>query len=218
MTDSLITVMLVDDHAVVRTGYRMLLEMAGAFSVVAEVDAGDVAADQYTMWSPDVVVMDLNFPGISGIESTRRILQLDSDAKVLIFSIHDESIYISRAFDAGASGYLCKSCSPTEMVEAVRLVAAGKLYTDSNLSYIGMQAAGLNRSDPMQFLSTREFEVFQLFGKGFDSRDIAERLGVTAKTVSNYAILIKEKLTLGSTSELVRMATQFVSARQPSGQ
>lgn len=206
------TVMLVDDHAVVRSGYRMLLEMLGDFSVIAEVEAGDAALDQYILWQPDVVVMDLNLPGISGMEATRRIMQFDPEAKILIFSIHDESIYIVRAFDAGASGYLCKSCSPAEMVDAVRTVAMGRVYGDSNPSSIS-DTPNSKLQDPIQSLSAREFEVFQLLGKGFDSREIAETLGVTAKTVSNYAIIIKEKLALGSTSELVNIATQFVSPK-----
>lgn len=210
MSEKQKTVMLVDDHAVVRTGYRMLLEMSGDFSVIAEVDTGDVALDQYILWQPDVVVMDLNLPGISGMEATRRIMQFDPEAKILIFSIHDESIYIARAFDAGASGYLCKSCSPLEMVEAVRAVATGRVYSGSPMG----QASNPKRHDPIQSLSAREFEVFQLLGKGFDSREVAETLGVTAKTVSNYAIIIKEKLALGSTSELVKMATQFVSPQK----
>ncbi len=215
MTDSLMTVMLVDDHSVVRTGYRMLLEMTGDFSVVSEVETGDAAVDQYNLWRPNVVVMDLNLPGISGIEATRRIIQIDGDAKVLVFSIHDESIYVTRSLDAGASGYLCKSCSPGEMVEAVRTVASGKLFTGSSLSCIG-QTSGLKGDDPMRSLSVREFEVFQLLGRGHDSREIAEALGVTAKTVSNYVILIKEKLVLSSTSELVSIATHFTSSYRPS--
>lgn len=206
------TVMLVDDHAVVRSGYRMLLEMLGDFSVIAEVEAGDSALDQYILRQPDVVVMDLNLPGISGMEATRRIMQFDPEAKILIFSIHDESIYIVRAFDAGASGYLCKSRSPAEMVDAVRAVAMGRVYAGSNLSSIS-DTPNSKPQDPIQSLSAREFEVFQLLGKGFDSREIAETLGVTAKTVSNYAIIIKEKLALGSTSELVNIATQFVSPK-----
>jgi DNA-binding NarL/FixJ family response regulator len=214
MTDSLMTVMLVDDHSVVRTGYRMLLEMTGDFSVVSEVESGDAAVDQYNLWRPSVVVIDLNLPGISGIEATRRIIQIDGDAKVLVFSIHDESIYVTRSFDAGASGYLCKSCSPGEMVEAVRTVASGKLFTGSNLRHTGDKSE-IRGEDSMRYLSAREFEVFQLLGRGQDSRDIANSLGITAKTVSNYVILIKEKLALSSTSELVSIATQFIASHRP---
>lgn len=210
MIDALKTVMLVDDHTVVRTGYRMLLEMSEEFSVVAEVESGDAAIDQYAIWRPHVVVMDLNLPGISGLEATRRIMNMDSDTKVLVFSIHDESIYVSRAFDAGACGYLCKSCSPQEMIEAVRAVAEGRLFIGSDLPFTEGKA-DLTQEDPMRYLSAREFEVFQLLGRGQDSREIAGTLGVSAKTVSNYVLLIKEKLALGSTSELVNLATKFIT-------
>lgn len=216
MTDSFKTVMLVDDHAVVRTGYRMLLEMTGEFSVVSEVESGDAAVDQYNLWRPDVVVMDLNLPGISGIEATRRIIQIDGHAKVLVFSIHDESIYVTRAFDAGACGYLCKSCSPNEMIAAVRTVAAGDCYRGANLDWTN-NSSYLKHQDPMRHLSAKEFEVFQLLGRGQDSREIAETLGLSAKTISNYATLIKEKLALNSATELVSIATQFISSHRTSG-
>lgn len=163
MTDSLMTVMLVDDHSVVRTGYRMLLEMTSDFSVVSEVETGDAAVDQYNLWRPNVVVMDLNLPGISGIEATRRIIQIDGDAKVLVFSIHDESIYVTRSFDAGASGYLCKSCSPGEMVEAVRTVASGKLFTGSSLSCIG-QTSGLREMIPCGPYLSESLKYFSFWG------------------------------------------------------
>mgnify|MGYP006276591249 CR=1 FL=1 len=214
MTERKSTVMLVDDHSVVRAGYRILLEMTGEFSVVLEVETGDLAVEQYAAFQPNVVVMDLNLPGISGLEATRRILQLDPNARILIFSIHDESIYVTRAFDAGALGYLCKSCSPKEMIEAVRTVATAKFFIGSSLSY-SQNMSILKHEDPMRYLSAKEFEVFQLLGKGQGSREIAETLGLSAKTVANYAILIKEKLALNSTSELVSIATQFISSRRP---
>ena len=214
MSNSNKTVMLVDDHSVVRAGYRILLEMTGEFSVVSEVDSGDAAVDQYCLWRPDVVVMDLNLPGISGIEATRRIIQIDGNAKVLVFSIHDESIYVTRSFDAGASGYLCKSCSPNEMIEAVRKTSLGGFFIGTNLGYT-KNMSRLKHEDPMRYLSAKEFEVFQLLGRGQGSREIAETLGLSAKTVSNYSLLIKEKLALNSTSELVSIATQFVSSHRP---
>jgi len=212
MTEPVANVMLVDDHAVVRAGYRILLELHPAFTVIAEVQTGEEAVDQYSRSAPDVVVMDLNLPGISGMEATRRILQRDPDAKILIFSIHDEPIYVSRALDAGACGYLCKSCSPQEMIEAVRVVASGKPYTGAH-PVIAAHRNVRPYHDPMRALSAREFEIFQLMGKGCDSKEIADLLQVTSKTVSNYAVLIKEKLSLNSNTELVSVATQFMVTR-----
>jgi DNA-binding NarL/FixJ family response regulator len=166
------------------------------------------------MWRPDVVVMDLNLPGMSGIEATRRIMQFDTDAKVLIFSIHDETIYITRSFDAGASGYLSKSCAPQEMVDAVREVASGQIFIGSGLSG---NAATLSKDegDPLRLLSPREFEVFQLLGKGSGTREVAEALSLSSKTVSNYSTLIKEKLGLGSSTELVKVAMEFLATQKP---
>jgi two-component system, NarL family, invasion response regulator UvrY len=215
MIDSVKTVMLVDDHAVVRTGYRMLLEMSGEFSVISEAESGASAIDQYVIWRPDVVVMDLNLPGMSGIEATRRIVHFDADAKVLIFSIHDETIYITRSFDAGASGYLCKSCAPQEMVDAVRAVAAGQLFIGSGLAG-NADTSSKKGGNPLQLLSPREFEVFQLLGKGTGTREIAELLSLSTKTVSNYSTLIKEKLGLASSTELVRVAMEFLASQKPS--
>ena len=208
MIESLTTVMLVDDHAVVRAGYRMLLEMSGGFSVIGEADTVESAISQYPNLRPDVVIMDLNLPGVSGIEATRRIVSVDPDAKILIFSIHDESIYISRAFDAGACGYLCKSCAPERMIEAVKTVASQGFFMDPTLaSSVAKTDSGAR--DPIRWLSAREFEVFQLMGKGCGSREIAEALGVSAKTVANYRVIIKEKLGLVSTTELVKIAVRL---------
>lgn len=208
-----LSVMLVDDHAVVRTGYRMLLESNGAYTVVGEVDNGEEAAERYSAWHPDVVVMDLNLPGISGLEASRRILGVDAEARILIFSIHDEAIYISRALEAGARGYLCKSCDPGQMIEAIRVVGEGGLYSAAVTDSVGRTRQDRNR-DPLRWLSAREFEVFQMLGKGGSSREIGERLEVSAKTISNYTTLIKEKLAVNSTAELVNIATHYVSARR----
>lgn len=193
----------------------MLLEMTGEFSVILEAESGDSAIDQYANCRSDVVVMDLNLPGVSGIEATRRIVQFDPDAKVLIFSIHDEAIYITRSFDAGASGYLCKSCAPQEMMDAVRAVAAGQLFIGSGLAG-ETNASSKKGSGPLQLLSPREFEVFQLLGRGTGTREIAELLSLSTKTVSNYSTLIKEKLGLGSSTELVKVAMEFRATQKTS--
>lgn len=209
-----LAVMLVDDHAVVRTGYRMLLELDGSFVVVGEVENGEEATAQYMAWRPDVVIMDLNLPGVSGLEATRRILATDPEARILIFSIHDESIYVSRAFDAGAKGYLCKSCDPVQMIEAIRVVGGGGCYPAVGSADSRSRSEKERLRDPVRWLSAREFEVFQLLGKGGSSREIGQLLNVSAKTVSNYTTIIKEKLALNSTAELVNSATHYVSARR----
>lgn len=208
MTDPRVTVMLVDDHAVVRAGYRMLLEIQGGYSVVSEVETGEAAITAYEKTRPEIVIMDINLPGGSGIEATRKILALDPKAKILIFSIHAESIYLSRALDAGASGYLCKSSSPGQMIEAVDAIVCHGHYRDPNVPMQRAQGlAGIQ--DPIRLLSAREFEIFQLLGRGYASREISEALAVSPKTVSNSLGIIKEKLAVGSTAELVKIASRL---------
>lgn len=204
MSDSGIKVMLVDDHAVVRAGYRMLLEIQGGYAVVSEVNTGEAAIEAYLEESPQIVIMDLNLPGASGIEATRKILALDPCAKILIFSIHAEAIYLSRAFEAGALGYLCKSSSPSQMIEAVHAILHQGHYRDPNVPI-----APPNGRDPIQLLSPREFEIFQLLGRGYASREISEALSLSPKTVSNSLGIIKEKLAIGSTAELVKIASRI---------
>jgi len=206
--DREVKVMLVDDHAVVRAGYRMLLEMQGGYAVVSETETGEAAIEAYLNTQPQIVIMDINLPGGSGIEATRKIMALDPEAKILIFSIHAEAIYPSRAFEAGAKGYLCKSSSPDQMIEAVDAIMRHGFYRDPNLPKV--EARGLEGTqDPIRLLSAREFEIFQLLGRGFSSREISEALAVSPKTISNSLVIIKEKLAVGSTAELVKIASRL---------
>ena len=211
MGDQKIKVMLVDDHAVVRAGYRMLLEMQGRYAVVSEVETGEAACVSYLRDVPDIVIMDINLPAGSGIEATRKILALDPEARILIFSIHAEAIYVSRAIEAGALGYLCKSSSPSQMIDAVDAMVHQGHYLDPNVPMARSRRV-MGGADPVQLLSAREFEIFRLLGRGHASREISEALGVSPKTVSNSLVLIKEKLAVGSTAELVRIAAQISEA------
>ncbi|MEY4685758.1 MAG: hypothetical protein RLZ25_2217 [Pseudomonadota bacterium] len=203
-----IKVMLVDDHAVVRAGYRMLLEMKGGYSVICEVETGEAAIADYLEAQPHIVIMDLNLPGASGIEATRKILALDAKAKILIFSIHAEAIYLARAFEAGALGYLCKSSSPDQMIEAVDTILRNDRYHDPNVPFASPRSFK-GALDPLLLLSAREFEIFQWLGRGYASREISEVLTVSPKTVSNSLVIIKEKLAVASTAELVKIASRL---------
>jgi len=214
MADEQIKVMLVDDHAVVRAGYRMLLELKGGYSVICEVETAEAAVAAYLKTRPQLVIMDLNLRGASGIEATRKILALDAKAKVLMFSIHAEAIYLSRAFEAGAVGYLCKSSSPEQMIKAVDTLLKEGYYRDPNVPMAGLEGRG-GALDPIQLLSAREFEIFQLLGRGYPSREISEALAVSPKTVSNSLVIIKEKLAVGSTAELVKIASRLT--KDPAG-
>lgn len=206
-----ITVMLVDDHAVVRAGYRLLLSQTGQIDVVCEATRGEEACQLYQEHGPAVSIIDLNMPGIGGLGALRRILGRDPSAKVLMFSIHDELVYVARALEAGARGYITKSCAPEMLVDAVLRIAAGETFLEPELAQ-KLAFQNVSRDDSLgglNGLSAREFDVFCLLAKGLNTREAAEELQLSYKTVSNYASLIKDKLKVNSTAELVRLAYQF---------
>lgn len=206
-----ITVMLVDDHAVVRTGYRMLLTQSENIDVLCEAETGEEACQLYLTWQPRVVVMDLNLPGIGGLSATRRILARDPSAKVLIFSMYDEVVYVSRALEAGAKGYITKSCAPDLLVEAVMQIGRNETMVEPALAQrLVMQrfTKDADISSLLNVLSAREFDVFCLLAQGYSTREAAEELKLSFKTVSNYASLIKDKLNVHTIAELVLLAYQ----------
>jgi DNA-binding NarL/FixJ family response regulator len=208
MVQTPITVLLVDDHAVVRTGYRRLLEASGKIRVVAEAGSGEEALRLQAEQGPDVVVMDLSLPGMGGLEAIRRIKARDGRSRILVFSMHENALLAERAIQAGATGYITKASSSEVMVEAVLQVAEGKRYLGPDIA----QSLALTRiggeESPLGNLSQREFEVFELLVNGKGSNEIAQTLFLTPKTVSNYVSQIKNKLHASSTAELVHLAMQ----------
>lgn len=206
-----INVMLVDDHAVVRAGYRLLLAQSGPIAVIAEAERGEEACHSYMEVKPDVIVMDLSLPGIGGLASIRRICIRDPRAKILVFSIHDELIYVTRALEAGAKGYITKSSAPEILVDAVHKIAAGETYIEPE---IAQRLAGQNLADrtpvgSLNALSAREFDIFCLLAHGYTAREIAEELCLGYKTVANYSTSIKNKLEVSTGAELARLAYQY---------
>jgi DNA-binding NarL/FixJ family response regulator len=204
-----IKVMLVDDHAVVRAGYRLLLSQSDDIEVVREAGCGEEACQYYAECRPDVIVMDLSLPGIGGLAAIRRICARDPRAAILAFSIHDELVYVMRALEAGAKGYLTKSCAPEILVEATIRVAGGESYLEPEIarrlarqSIAGSIAAALNA------LSAREFDVFCLLARGHTTREVAEELRLSCKTAANYATIIKTKLEVHTTADMARIAYQ----------
>jgi len=199
-------VLLADDHAVVREGYRRLLERTDEIAVVAEAGSGEEAYRLFAELAPDVVVLDINLPGIGGIEAARRILARDSQAKILMFSMHEDVVFPSRALQTGARGYVTKSSAPEVLVEAVRLVAAGKLYISHDMAQeLAMQMLP-GHENPLQALSPREFEVFRLLVAGHPVAEIARILSLSYKTVANHQSSIRQKLDVTNTAQVVRMA------------
>ncbi len=205
-----ITVMLVDDHAVVRAGYRLLLSQSSHIEIVREAERGEEACQYYAECKPDVVVMDLSMPGMGGLAAIRRIRARDPDARILAFSIHDESVYAKRALEAGATGYISKSCAPEILVEAVLAVARNEHYIEREIAQrLAMQElTGQDVAANLQTLSAREFDVFCLLAQGRTPREIAGELHLSYKTTANYSSLIKSKLGVNTSAEMARLALQ----------
>jgi two-component system invasion response regulator UvrY len=199
-------VLLVDDHAVVRKGYRTLLENAPDIEVIAEAASGEHACRCFADLGPDVVVMDINLPGIGGLEAIRRIMLRDNQALILVFSMHDDTAFVEKALEAGAKGYITKSSAPEILVDAVRAVAAGKLFIDQQLAQnLSLQKSAKGR-DAVSGLTTREFEIFYLLAQGKSTQQTASELSLSYKTVANYTTQIKAKLKVRNNTELVHLA------------
>jgi len=201
-----ISVLLVDDHAVVREGYRRLLEKTVDLKVTAEASSGEDAYRLFGEQPVDVVVMDVSLPGMSGIETARRLLARTPSAKVLVFSMHEDAMFASRALQAGAKGYVTKSSAPEVLVEAVRSAAVGKIYISQDVAQqLAMQSLPGQRT-PLTALSPREFEVFRLLAQGVAVTEIASRLWLSQKTIANYQSSIRQKLDVTNAAQIVRLA------------
>jgi DNA-binding NarL/FixJ family response regulator len=202
----MVRVLLVDDHAVVREGYRRLLERTPEIEVVAEAATGEDAYRVFCEMTPDVVVMDINLPGMSGIEAARRMLAREPDARILVFSMHEDALFGSRALQAGARGYVTKASAPEVLVEAVKAVSAGRLYISHDMAQeLALQTVP-GQDLPLNTLSPREFEVFRLLAEGKSVADIARILSLSQKTVANYQSLIKQKLEADTSAQMVWIA------------
>jgi two-component system invasion response regulator UvrY len=207
-TATKIRVMLVDDHAVVRVGFRMLLAAIGDIEVVAEADSGEVAYQRYPEVHPDVVIMDLSMPGMGGIDAVRRLLARDKTARVLVLSAHEDTAHPKRALQAGALGYLSKRTAPEALIEAVYAVAAGRSYLDAEIARkLAMQGLG-SVPGRLEALSEREFSVFLQLARGHSVRNIAESLNLSPNTVGTHLYNIKQKLGAGNQAELTLIAVR----------
>lgn len=201
-----IKVMLVDDHAVVRAGLKRLIENQKEIEVVAEAEDGEQAYQMYSKDPADVIVMDLSMPGMGGMEAARRILGRYSQAKIIIFSMHDNATFASQVLKAGAKGYVTKTGADSDLIKAVKEVAKGKSYLSSDVAQKIALESMTGDDNPLNILSAREFEVFRLITEGLSTEDVGERLKISQKTVANYHTMIKQKLRVNSPIEMVRLA------------
>ena len=208
-----IKVILVDDHAVVRAGFRMLLSTEDTIEVIAEADRGEAACQLYLEKHPDVMVLDLSMPGIGGLETIRRICNRDGYAKILVFSVHNERVYVDRAMSAGAKGYITKHIHPEILIAAIQKIAEGEVYIEQGLimhegalSREGLETTETDYKTIIESLSAREFDVFLLLAKGLTAHKIADELCLGYKTVANYGTQIRSKLKVSSVAELAHIA------------
>lgn len=202
-----VSVLLVDDHAVVREGYRRLLEHHRDIVVVGEASDAASAYAQFCSTDPQIVVMDITLPGSNGIDVARRMLGYRPQSRILMFSMHEDTIFATRALHAGAFGYVTKASAPTVLVEAIRAIAQGRKYLSPELA----QRLALRNCDAERSfgLSRRELEVLRCLSEGATIGEIAEAIGVSSKTIANHQSVIKQKLGVDTAIQLMRKAAEL---------
>ena len=211
MTDKTITIFLADDHTIVRQGLAKLLEGEPNFRVVGEAENGREAVKRVTELCPNVVIMDIAMPLLNGIEATRQIKQVCPETKIIILSMHSHDIYISELFSLGASGYLLKNSTGTDIIKAVHAATAGNTYLSPSISRRVIEDyVSLRKKSPQELLysklSNREREVFQMIAEGKSSKEISEILFVSTSTVKTHRSNIMKKLKMNNISQLVQFA------------
>ncbi len=204
-----ISVLLADDHEVVRGGFRRLFESTADIDVVAEATRGEEAYSAYLEHAPTVVVMDISMPGCGGLDASRRILARDNSARILVFSVHENELFLNRALELGVLGYISKRSASRVMVEAVRQVAGGMLFVGQELLPLLVKRRCSDEQQRVGELTAREFEVFRLRAEGKSVNDIARLLNVSPKTVGHHNTSVKQKLGLENAAELTRLAIRL---------
>lgn len=214
-------IIIVDDHPMMQKGLAMTLEAEHGFEVVKQFSRAEEALQEFEELSPDLAIVDISLPGMSGLELVKHLVSRDPDFKILVISRHDESLYAERVIRAGAKGYLMKLEAGDKLIKAVKKVLKGGIYVSDEVSeklLMGM-ARGQKEIDqsPIEQLSDRELEVFEFTGKGNTTRDIAEKLHLSVKTVESYRARIKTKLNLDNATELMMHAVKWVEGEKNRG-
>jgi two-component system invasion response regulator UvrY len=202
----MVRVMLVDDHAVVRMGFKLLLEGAEDISVVAEAESGEEALKTFQAHVPDVLVMDISMPGIGGLETIDRVLAKEGGQKILVLSGHEDVMHARRVLKAGAIGYLTKRSAADALIEAVRTVFRGKTYLEPQIAQEMAVEQVSGNKDPVDSLSEKEFKVFIALAKGQSVQEIAEVMSLSPRTVGTHLYNIKQKLGASNSAELAIIA------------
>jgi two-component system invasion response regulator UvrY len=205
----MIKVLLTDDHALVRNGIRRLLEDCEQIEIIGEADSGESCMQLSQSLKPDVILMDVNMPGIGGVEASRRILQRNPAQKIIILTIHAEQTFPRRLLEIGAKGYLTKECETNEMITAIRQVHKGGSYIEPRIAQqLALSMLPGNESNPVDRLSRREFQVMLMISHGESNNEISEKLCLSPKTVSTYRSRLLEKLGAHSEVDLIKIAVE----------
>ena len=206
---TILRIMLVDDHAVVRKGFMLLLQAWDDIQIVAEADSGEQACANYETCQPDVVVMDIAMAGMGGLEAIKRLVAKDPQARLLALSAHEDTSHPRRALQAGALGYLSKRSAPEVLIDAIRAVSQGRRYLDAHIAQrIAVQDLN-GEASPLDKLSAREFEVFIQLAKGQTVLQISDALNLSGSTVGTHLYKIKQKLGLNNQSEMTLLAMRY---------
>ena len=201
-----VTIVLVDDHAVVRAGVKRLLEQEPLFEVIAEAESGEKGYQLFGALEPDVMVIDLSMPGMGGLEAIRRIMKRHEKAKILVLSMHEDLSFANQALKLGAKGYLIKNTLGDDLVKAIETISRGEVFLSDEIAKKIAVSSIDSVQDPIHDLSAREFEIFRLLAEGLEVDAIATTLNISPKTVSNYQTMIKQKLNIHTPVELIRYA------------
>jgi len=203
---SKIKVLLVDDHSVVRMGFKMLIEAESDMEVISEAESGEDGIKVFKELKPDLVVMDITMPGIGGLESIERILAFDKNARILVLSAHEDSVHPKRVLNAGALGYLTKRSAAEELIKAIRSVHSGKKFLEADIAQQMAITQLSGENNPVEVLSDREFEVFMALAKGKSTNEIAETMHLSPRTVGTHLYNIKQKLNANNSAEIALIA------------
>ncbi len=203
---SQIKILLVDDHAVVRMGFKMLIEAEADIKVIGEAESGEIAVKLFQELKPDIIIMDITMPGIGGLEAIDRIMAKDKNTKILVLSAHEDSVHPKRVLNAGAMGYLTKRSAAEELIKAIKSIHQGKRYLEPNIAQQMAITQLSGETNPVEILSDREFEVFMALAKGKSTNEIADTLCLSPRTVGTHLYNIKQKLNANNSAEIALIA------------
>ncbi|MBD3610459.1 MAG: response regulator [Gammaproteobacteria bacterium] len=211
----MIKVLLVDDHELVRTGLKGILESVDGYQVIGEAETGEEALALTKVQVPDLILMDINMPGIGGLETTRKIRQFNPDIKVIVLTMHKEGPFPANMIRAGAKGYITKNCGVDETLLAISEVMNGKLYISNEVAQaIAQDTLTATNINPFDALSQRELQIMLMILQGLKVGDIADKLSLSTKTISTYRYRVFDKLKVKNESEMAQLAIKYNMTEQ----